>query len=142
MRGPAYSETMNTPTIASFSGFPHKFEVSEDLEGDAQIGFLHVPSGTSINDVTESSCGRFPGTAVTYGLSTEQFDGFQALRRVVDSAVEAGVNALALQVQACLSVNSGDLAGVYFADEDADRSMRAIAVGYLVAELNAARSKR
>jgi hypothetical protein len=132
---------MNTQKTASLSGFPHKFEVSEDVEGDAQVGFIHAPSGTSINDVTESCCGRFPGTAVMYGLSTEQFDGFQALRQVVDSAVEAGVNALALQVQASLSVTSGDLAGVYFADEDANQSMRAIAVGYLVAELNAARSK-
>ncbi|MDI1236620.1 MAG: hypothetical protein PSV26_03960 [Polaromonas sp.] len=55
----------------SLRHFPHTFGLTEDIEGDAQIGFLDPSSGISVHAVDESTCGRFAGTPEMYQLNIE-----------------------------------------------------------------------
>ena len=125
----------------SLCHFPHPIELTEDVEGDAQIGFLDPTSGISIHAVDESTCGRFAGTPEMYQLNIEQFVEFQSLRGHVDLAVDAGVRALSRQVQTSLGIASGDLASAHFYESEPERLMRVIVVQYMVAELNSARGR-
>ncbi|ABE47266.1 hypothetical protein [Polaromonas sp. JS666] len=132
---------MKIDTIALLRHFPYEFAQTEDIEGNAQIGFLHAESGMSISDVTESCYGRFAGTPEMYDLTKEQFEGFQVLGKLVDSATVAGVTALTERAHAGLCQTGDDLAGIGAHFDDAGVSIRVVAVRYLVAELNYARGR-
>lgn len=88
-----------------------------------------------IVDPFTSQCGRFVVDAQeAYGLSEEDAGALVCMNNALKAATEEAINAGCLSIQKALAIYSGDVAGLFFAGEDAQLAVARSMQAYLAAE--------
>jgi hypothetical protein len=108
--------------------------VAEDAFGDVRL-VLFIDD-MNIHDFNKSPCGRFQvDPQEAYGLSPEQVHCFKQLEKLMDKAVQNGLNTICLAIQDELGIEAGDYAGIHFSGGPELNKLREVVGNYLLAEL-------
>lgn len=108
--------------------------VAEDAFGEVRL-VLWIDD-MNVHDFDKSPCGRFhvdPQEA--YGVTPEQVRCFKQLEKLMDKAVQDGLNTICLTIQDTLGIDAGDYAGIHFSGGPELNKLREVVGNYLLAEL-------